>query len=129
MRVVRFLISILALMVVFTVLAFAQTEKPQNSAATKIAFVNTEEFYEKETGIVELVESVNKIEAEFKPFADELNTMYEKIKKLEKELKDSAGKMEPPRGFTNKMVEDKINEYESAVEKLKKRQDELKPFF
>jgi Skp family chaperone for outer membrane proteins len=80
-------IVILIFVLILSALAFAQAEKTQN-APTKIAVINTEAFYDKETGIKEIVEANNKLEAEFKPQIDELEALKDTILKLEKEIKE-----------------------------------------
>lgn len=110
-------------------LTFAQTKKPQTSAPTKIASINTEAFYDKETGIKEVVETNARLETEFKPQKDELNLINEKIKKLEKELKDTAGMIESPRDLTIETTDGRVNEYDLAVENYKNRQAEIKVLY
>jgi len=125
----RLSIGVLILVTIFAAMTFAQTSTLQESSASKIALVNTEAFYDKENGIKELVDSIDKLEVELKPLADELNLTIETVQKLGKEIEAIAKAMELYKGFTSKMLEDKLNEYEVLNEKLKKRQAELKPYY
>jgi Skp family chaperone for outer membrane proteins len=128
MRAFRLLISSFALTLVFMALAIAQTEKTQTVPQVKIAVINTDAFYDKETGIKEVVETDNKLEAEFKPQFEELKLMAEKIVKLEKELKIlGSGYWDGP--ITKEDIEKLISDYESAVSKYKTRQNEIKSLY
>jgi Skp family chaperone for outer membrane proteins len=125
----RFFTKSLIFVLILSALALAQTEKLPAAVGSKIAVINTEAFYDREKGIKELVETNDKLEAEFKLQKDELNLMAEKLKKLEKELRDFSGLIEPPRNLTKEMINNKINEYDLTGDKFKKKRDEIKILF
>lgn len=125
----RFFTGGFVFVLIFSALAFAQTEQTKNAPLGKIAVINTETFYDKEKGISEIVETNDKLETEFKLQKDELSALAEKIKILEKELKDTAGMIESPRDISKEMINGKVNEYELAVENFKKTQDDIKSLY
>lgn len=57
-------------------------------AAAKIAFINTEMFLDEKGGITRFVSAYKKLEIEFKPAQDELNTINTKMESLAKEVQD-----------------------------------------
>ena len=129
MKVVRFLIVNLALIFVFTVLAFAQTETPQNPAPNKIAQINTDAFYDKETGIKELVETNNRFENELKPQIESLKTLAEKIQKLQKELAEYQIQIKKfPQGCYMSF-ESKFDEFDELTLEYKQKQEETKTLY
>jgi len=83
----RFFTGNLIFVLILSALTFAQTEKPQTSNVNKIALINTEAFYDKVTGIKEIVEANDKLDLEFEPQLLELILMAEKIQNQEKEIK------------------------------------------
>lgn len=130
MKVFRLLINSLALIFVFTILAFAQTETPQNSAPNKIAAIDTKAFENETNGIKEVVEAYDKLEAELKPQAENLNLLTEKILKLEKEINDFQSIAEKIKGIcVPDNINKKIEEYDKLTKEYKQKQDALKSLY
>src|SRR5215218_2333713 len=126
MKISRFFIGGVVSVLILSALVFAQTEKPQTSNVNKIALINTEAFYNKETGIKEIVETNDKLESEFRPIVDELNSLYEKYNAMVEEIK----KLQPPSApyfyYCFSPLSEKIKELEKLEVKIKKKQEEAK---
>ncbi len=96
MRVFQILISNLVLIFVVSVLAFAQTETPKNSAPNKIATIDTDLFYDEKAGIPELAKAKKQFDAEvdprfeteIKPKNDELDILLWKIRGLNTQIQN-----------------------------------------
>ncbi len=88
MKSFRFFTKSLIFVLILSALAFAQTENPQTLSQNKIAVINTEAFYHKDTGIKELADVYSQLEIEFKAKNDELALMFEGSKKMLKEIED-----------------------------------------
>jgi len=71
----QFFVVNLVFILCFAAFAFAQTEMTPTPTPFKIGLVETEAFYDKETGIREIVETNDKLEAELKPQKEELLLM------------------------------------------------------
>ena len=134
MRVFRFLISNLALIFVFSVLAFAQTETPQNSAPNKIAVIDSKAFENSTNGIQEIVDAYDKLDAEFKVEFDQLKSLEEVIKDRQKVLQEMVGTgpfKEYPRESSKSIdiILSKVEELELLQNKYKEKIDKLKPLY
>lgn len=81
----RFFSHSLILVLIFSALAFAQTEMTAVSAG-KIGLIDTTAFADEKTGIREIYDNYQTLDAEFKPQSDDLETLRDKIQKLEKEF-------------------------------------------
>jgi len=123
----RFFTGGFIFVLIFSALAFAQTENPQTPVALKVALIDTEAFYNKETGIKELVETNDKLELELKPQSDELNILGEKIQKLQKEIEIFQNAAEKFKGIcVPDYVNKKFEDYDKLTKEYKQRQDEIK---
>jgi len=121
----RFLTGGFVFVLIFSALAFAQTEKTQSNYASKIGFINSEAFDNKETGIKEIVETNEKLEAEFKPQIDELKAIAEKIQNQQEEFKKAgSGYWDGP--IPKEKLDKSLKDYESDVCKYKTRTEEIK---
>lgn len=116
-----FLIFAQSLMIVLLLAASCAQSAVTQTPSSKIAYVNSEAFYDKETGIRELVKVFGKLEAEFQPQANELTALAEQIMALEKEIKSYDRRICYPRGSLE-ALEKTIAEYESLIEKYKTKE-------
>lgn len=130
MKSFRFFTKSLISVLILSALAFAQTEKTQTSAVNKIATINTEAFYDKETGIKEVIETNDKLEAEFKLQSDELFALAEKILKLQKELEEFQKLSERFKGIcVPDDINKKFDDYEKLTSEYKEKQRTLKSLY
>ena len=121
----------LIFVLIFSASAFAQTEKPQVSAASKIAVINTEAFADEATGIREVFENYEKLKVEFKPEIDEMFIQQKKIQKLEieiEEFRSLLGEKRVPLG-SYKILDEKIDEYEKLISEYKQKEKEAKELY
>jgi Skp family chaperone for outer membrane proteins len=72
------ILQISLLILILSIAAFAQN---------KIAVIDTDAFYEKKTGISELITGIEKLDQEFGQFQKEFNALREKLEKTADELK------------------------------------------
>ena len=125
MKYVRFLIITFISISIFEVLAFAQIEKEQGSFLHKVAVINSKAFKNKDAGIKEISDACEKVETEFKPYAEKLKLLAEEVKKRENGLKYLTGVNSP----TNEEVNLRVKQYEIAVSNLKNEQEKAKSFY
>jgi Skp family chaperone for outer membrane proteins len=131
----RLLISSLVFTFIFTASAFAQTVKPQISAASKIATINTEAFGDKTNGIQEIVDAYDKLDAEFKVEFDQLKSLSEVISNRQKEIIELSKidfRVDYSGEFLNSYllkVKSKSEELELLVSKYKEKLEKVKPLY
>jgi len=111
---------------IFAVSAFAQAQD-----TGKIGLVNAFAFEDDKTGITKLVTASNSIEAEFKQPAAELETTYNRIQSLQKEIADIQKQLADPKfpGDKTKLQatgQAKADEYEKLGRNFKVKQEDLK---
>ena len=111
---------------IFAVSAFAQAAQD-----TKIGLVNAFEFENPKGGITKLITASNTLEAEFKQPAAELETMYNRIQALQKEIQDIQKQLADPKfpGDKTKLQatgQAKADEYEKMGRNFKVKQEDLK---
>ena len=130
MKISRYFFSILAFILVFAILAIAQTEKTQNVNPIKIAFVYAIAFEDEKTGIKELAEIIKKLDEEFKPQTEELKMMYEKHQELRTELQKLADSYKlTGTTITKEFLDEKIKESESLNSEIEKKRKEIKSLY
>lgn len=122
MKAFRYIIGNLTFVLLVVASASAQTEKPQAINSAKVAFINTEAFDDKKTGIDELLAAYDKLEIEFASPAQELKSMIAALKKMEDGFKT------PPE-ITFEEATRRKKEYDLAVEKLMRRQAEINALY
>jgi Skp family chaperone for outer membrane proteins len=129
MKIFRLLVSSLAFTLIFTTLVIAQTEKTQIVPPSKIAVIDSNLFYDKTNGVKELTEAYDKLEAEFKPQAEELELLAEKILKLQKTLEEFQilAKKYPNVGCYS--FDDKFDEYDKLTLECKQKQTETRTLY
>ncbi len=110
---------------IFAVSAFAQ------AADTKIGLVNAFAFEDPKGGITKLVTASSSLETEFKQPAAELETMYNRIQALQKEIADIQRQIQDPKFPGDKVKlqatgQAKADEYEKMGRNFKVKQEDLK---
>ena len=112
---------------VFAVSAFGQ------AADTKIGLVNAFAFEDPKGGITKLVTASSSLETEFKQPATELETMYNRIQALQKEIADIQRQIQDPKtpAAVDKVKlqatgQAKADEYEKMGRNFKVKQEDLK---
>jgi Skp family chaperone for outer membrane proteins len=112
---------------IFAVSAFAQ------AADTKIGLVNAFAFEDPKGGITKLVTASSSLETEFKQPATELETMYNRIQALQKEITDINSQIQNPNTPAavdkNKLrtnAQAKADEGEKMARDFKFKQEDLK---
>jgi Skp family chaperone for outer membrane proteins len=125
MRVFQIFTKSVVFILIFSALAFAQTEKVQSPTLNKISFIDSEAFDDKETGIKELVAVYDKLEIEFKPQVQEIISLIEEIKRMQKEFEVSPGYVR----ISAEVINNKLKEYDLAAAKLKSWQEEAKTLY
>ena len=128
MKIVKFFVINLVLILVFTALSSAQTEKLQVSVAIKIATINTDAFNDKTNEIQEIVDAYDKLEARLKSQKDELLALTEEIKKLKDGLKYLSGPPNP-KDPPIEVMNNRVKEYKLAVINLEIKQDDVKSIY
>lgn len=106
---------------------------PVNVPETKIALLNSEEFGNPTTGIVRLVNAINRVDKEFEPKRVELQTLQQQIEKATADLA-KVGPMQS--ALINQQQQDKIDQMKKEFQRKgedaqtayeKRRQDVLGP--
>lgn len=82
MKSLKLFIYIFILITTFSVFGFSQTN------ISRIATIDTEKFSDKQNGIKEFAEDVEKLETDFKTQTDEYNSKTEKSRQLYKKIND-----------------------------------------
>lgn len=117
----------LMFVLILSALAFAQTE---TTPPGKIAVINTAAFEDKETGIKEIAAAYDKIEAEFKPQAEDLKLVAEKIQNLKKEIEEFEVQSKKYRNVGCPIsIEKKLEEYDKLTKEYKQKQEEAKNLY
>lgn len=111
--------------------AFAVSAFAQAADTGKIGLVNAFAFEDPKTGITKLVTASNTLEAEFKQPAADLQTMYNKIQALQKEVTDLTAQLNDPKfpGDKAKLqatIQSKTDDGEKMAREFKFKQDDLK---
>lgn len=125
MEIFKVLIINLALVSIFAISLAAQSIPVADS---KARLINTQAFFDEKTGIKDFIEVYRRLKEEFKFQEQELKVMSDETKKLKKEL-DEISKIREPRFSYKEFLNDKITGYESAIYKLKTKQEEAKSLF
>lgn len=113
-------IYIFVLIATFSVPAFSQTTD------LKIAAINTDRFSDKQNGIREFVEALDKFETELEPKYDELSLLAEKGRKLTGELKSySEFTLSYPRNIIE-IMNKKAEEFKELQTEYKEKDDRLR---
>jgi Skp family chaperone for outer membrane proteins len=110
---------------IFAVSAFAQ------AADTKIGLVNAFAFEDPKGGITKLVTASTSLETEFKQPASELETMYNRIQALQREIAEIQKQLADPKfpGDKAKLQtsgQAKADDYEKMGRNFKVKQEDLK---
>jgi Skp family chaperone for outer membrane proteins len=126
MKTFRLIAANFLFVAVFAMSAFAQA-----ADAGKIGLVNTSAFDDPKGGITKLVTASGSLEAEFKTPAAELETMYNRIQALQKEVQTLASQVNDPKfpGDKAKLqatIQTKTDEGEKLAREFKFKQDDLK---
>lgn len=111
--------------------AFAVSAFAQATDTGKIGLVNAFAFEDPKTGITKLVTASTALETEFKAPAAELETMYNRIQALQKEITDIQNQINDPKfpGDKTKLQatgQAKADEYEKMGRNFKVKQEDLK---
>ncbi|NNE67237.1 MAG: OmpH family outer membrane protein [Pyrinomonadaceae bacterium] len=117
MKTVRFLVVCLVVIGVCAATGFAQA-----AAQSKIAIIDTGSFFDPQKGIKKLALENQKLQQEFKPVTDELQTMADKINKLGTEIKAMQENKAVP--VNEATLRAKAAEYDKIQRELKFKQDE-----
>jgi cytochrome c-type biogenesis protein CcmH/NrfF len=115
MKVLRLLLSSLALTLVLTVLAVAQTNK--NSVPIKVAVIDSHSFYDKETGIKRLVLAERMMGSIDTAASMRYPSQLSEAANLEKEI--SSLKCQ------NQNVDDKLVKLKKLKDEIKQTEDEI----
>ena len=109
----------------FTVSAFAQT------STGKVGVINTSAFTVKKGGITKYVAQQEKLNAEFKPVNDEINSIINKINALKLELKklQDAIRKDPKTPIKAETVNAKVEEHDRLVRQYNFKAEEVKVNF
>ena len=126
MRTFRLIAANFIFAAVFAVSAFAQTQD-----IGKVGLVNAFAFEDPKGGITKLVTATKSLESEFKTPAAELETMYNRIQALQKEITDIQNQGNDPKypGDKSKLQatgQAKADEYEKMGRNFKVKQEDLK---
>ena len=110
---------------IFAVSAFAQ------AADTKIGLVNAFAFEDPKGGITKLVTASSSLETEFKQPAAELETMYNRIQALQREIAEIQKQLADPKFPGDKVKlqatgQAKADEYEKMGRNFKVKQEDFK---
>ena len=128
MKIFRLITANFIFAAVFAVSVFAQAQD-----AGKIGLVNTLAFEDSKGGIAKLVTASNSLESEFKQPATELETMYNRIQALQREIQGINTQLSDPK--TPAAVDKtklqatgqaKADEYERMGRDFKFKQEDLK---
>lgn len=127
MKTFRLIVGNFIFALVFAVSAFAQAQD------TKIGLVNAFAFEDPKAGITKLVAASTTLEKEFVPATTELETMYNRIQALQREIADIQKQIQDPK--TPAAVDKtklqasgqaKADEYEKMGRNFKVKQEDLK---
>lgn len=126
MKTFRLIAANFMFVAVFAMSAFAQA-----ADTGKIGLVNTSAFDDPKGGITKLVTASSSLETEFKTPAAELETMYNRIQALQKEVQTLTGQYNDPKfpGDKTKLqatIQTKTDEGEKLAREFKFKQDDLK---
>ena len=130
MKISRYFISILALILVFAILAIAQTEKTQPVAPNKVALIYAIEFENENTGIKELAEIIKQLKEEFIPHTEKLKLMMKELQASKTEL-HNIGESYKLTGtmITKEFFDKKIRETEMLNAQFESKQAEMKSLY
>ena len=109
---------------VFLLGIFAATGLGQAAAPSKVAIIDTNVFYDSTKGIKKLAVEFQKLQAEFKPVNDELQTMATRINKLQGEIKAMQENKSVPVNETT--LRAKATEYDTLTRQFKFKEDDAK---
>jgi Skp family chaperone for outer membrane proteins len=126
MKTFRLIAANFLFVAVFAMSAFAQA-----ADAGKIGLVNMSALDDPKGGITKLVTASSSLENEFKAPAAELETMYNRIQALQKEVQTLGGQINDPKfpGDKTKLqasAQTKTDEGEKLAREFKFKQDDLK---
>lgn len=126
MKTIRLITFNFIFVAVFALSAFAQAQD-----TGKIGLVNTFAFEDDKSGITKLVTASNSLESEFKTSTTELETMYNRIQALQKEIQTLQAQGNDPKypGDKTKLqatLQTKAADYDKAGREFKFKQDDLK---
>lgn len=122
MKTVRFFV-----VSIFIIGMFASIGLAQAAAPSKVAVIDTNSFYDPDKGIKKLAVEFQKLQAEFKPVNDELQTMLAKINKLGTEIKAMQENKSVP--VNEATLRAKATEYEALTRQYKFKEDDAKANF
>ena len=130
MKISRYFFSILALILVFAILAIAQTEKTQPVAPNKVALIYAIEFENENTGIKELAEIIKQLKEEFIPHTEKLKLMMKELQASKTEL-HNIGESYKLTGtmITKEFFDKKIRETEMLNAQFESKQAEMKSLY
>jgi len=108
----------------FIIGTFAMVGFAQASAPSKVAIIDTNSFYDSTKGIKKLAVEFQKLQAEFKPVNDGLQTMAARINKLQTEIKAMQANKNVP--VNENTLRTKAAEYDKLTREFKFKEDDAK---